>query len=90
MPVRFIRPSWKAAYARAIAFAPSNSPGSAVEVYDGDFCGGEGVEEGVGEDLHPAGAYDEVGAVGEDECGQVRVVCGSGSGVCCISYILRL
>ena len=40
-----------------------------MEVYGGNFCGGEGVEEGVGEDVHPAGAYDEVGIVGEDECG---------------------
>lgn len=42
-------------------------PGEAVEVYDWDFGGNERGEEGVGEDVHPAGAHDEIGLVGENE-----------------------
>ena len=44
-----------------------------VEVDDVDGGGGLGVQEGRGEDVHPAGADDEAGLLGEDDGGQPPV-----------------
>ena len=51
-----------------------------VEVDDVGGSGGKGVQEGRGEDVHPAGADDEAGLLGEDDGSEVGVVGHAGLG----------